>query len=100
MKAQSWVARIYYPVVVRRGYSMAEAIVSMLIITLFLVSLVTLFPSSALAVRRAENRLHAGWLAQSAVERLRGTPWKDLGLYETDLAEALYGGTVFSCHQE
>lgn len=62
----------------RRGFSLIETIFAASILSIVLMVLFNLYPSSLLAVRRAEHRLEATTLAQSILESKRAMPFSQL----------------------
>ena len=54
-----------------RGFTLIETIFSSLIISLVVLTIFNLFPSSMTAIKRSETEIQAGNLAQSQLEGLR-----------------------------
>lgn len=69
----------------RRGFSLIETIFAASILSLVMMVLFNLYPSSLLAVRRAEHRLEATTLAQSILETKRAEPFSVLAAKTPDL---------------
>jgi uncharacterized protein (TIGR02598 family) len=61
-----------------RGFSLVETIFAASILSIVLMVLFNLYPSSLLAVKRAEHRLEATTLAQSVLEKKRTRPFGEL----------------------
>ena len=80
----------------RQGFSLAEVILSTLIISLVMMTVFSLFPSSALAVKKGENRLTAEALAQAGLEECRGLSFEALALdNDFTVGNVTIGNTVF-----
>ncbi|MBI3928496.1 MAG: hypothetical protein HY319_23340 [Armatimonadetes bacterium] len=69
------VRRIWFP---RRGISLIETLIGISILLLAVVLMMSLLPSSWLAVHRGEQRLVAANLAQSLLEEQRSVPFEEL----------------------
>jgi len=63
---------------VRRGFSIIETIFAASILSIVIMVLFNLYPSSLLAVKRAEHRLEATTLVQSILEEKRAGPFTAL----------------------
>lgn len=62
----------------RRGFTLAETILSAFVISLVLMALFNIFPSSAMAVKRAEMQLIADSMAERHLEQYRAAPFDSL----------------------
>ena len=78
-----------------RGFSLAEVIISTLVLSLVMMTVFNLFPSSALAVKKGEQRLTAESLAQAGLEECRARPFADLTLGQQNLGNTTVGATVY-----
>lgn len=76
----------------RRGFSLIETIFAASILSIVLMVLFNLYPSSLLAVRRAEHRLEATTLAQSILEAKRALPFSQLATLAPNTDYALPDG--------
>jgi len=75
----------------RRGFSLIETIFAASILSIVIMVLFNLYPSSLLAVRRAEHRLEATTLAQSILESKRAMPFSQLTSLTVDTDYAVPG---------
>lgn len=89
-----------YPVqvrTVRRGLSLMEIIVSMFVLGMVMIALFNLYPTSVLAVRRAEQQILANSVARSIVDRSLAGPYSALEVdTTTDLPAEVREGTTFT----
>lgn len=73
----------------RRGISLLEVVFSLFLVALVILVLTNLFPTSALAVRRAENRVQADLLAEAITAEQASRPFEELVVSpERDLGPA------------
>lgn len=84
----------------RRAFTLAEVILSTLILSLVMMTVFNLFPSSALAVKKAEQRMTADALAQAGLEECRAAPFSALVLGTYDVGNVTCGGTTFQRARE
>lgn len=84
----------------KRGFSLAEVILSTLVLSLVMMTVFNLFPSSALAVKKGEHRLTAEALAQAGLEGCRALPFNLLVAGTYDVGNVTVGATVFERKRE
>ena len=78
-----------------KGFNLVEIVVAFGLLSVMVAIFFNLIPSSALAAKRAENRLTAGNIAQSEIEKLRNLAFDKLVLENGKKREALRGTTRF-----
>lgn len=84
-----------------RGASLLEAVAALFLLSLVLIFLLNLLPSARLTDLRAENRLQAGTLAQSALARAQAGSFDALVVgQKTDLGDVTCGTTVFDQQEQ
>ena len=81
-----------------RGLTLIEVLFATTLIGLIIIFLFCLYPSSVMAVRRAEHRMKAVQLAQSILEVKRFGPFSELGTPPGMYNEPVKGddGTMFT----
>lgn len=84
----------------RAAFSLGEVILSTSILLLVLMTVVSIFPSSAFAVRKGEIRLEADNLAQASLEDCRGGDFATLTVGNVSLGNVTVNNTVFEREQE
>lgn len=62
----------------RAGFSLAETVLSIFLLSLVVILLVNLYPTSMLTVRQGENRFQAEQIAASELARLQSESFDDL----------------------
>ena len=62
----------------RRGLSLLEVVFAVAVLTLFFFTLVSLFPSMLVSMRKTEHRLQANSYAQEILDRCSAGPFSDL----------------------
>lgn len=62
----------------RRGLSLLETIVSGFILSLIVIFMVSLFPSSMIAIQKSESKLEADALASTLIEEVRYQPFDSM----------------------
>lgn len=61
-----------------KGFSLAETVLSLFLLSLVVILLVNLYPTSMLTVRQGENRFQANQIAASELARLQSGSFDDL----------------------
>lgn len=62
----------------RRGFTLIETIFSAFIISLVIITIFNLYPSSMVAIKRSEMQIEANAIAQSLLEEMRSVRFSDL----------------------
>ena len=82
----------------RRGFSLLEAALVGIIITVAVLVLTSLFSNSMRAVRHSESRTYANSLAESALESLRAQGFGSLVVGESDLPDQAFDQVTYHTH--
>lgn len=69
----------------RRGFTLIETIFATFIISVVIVAIFDLFPSSMVAIKRSEMQIEANDIAQSVLEDMRAVPFDSLTPYSPTL---------------
>ena len=78
-----------------KGFNLVEVVVAFGLLSVMVAIFFNLIPSSTLASKRGENRLAAGIIAQSELEKLRGLAFGELILEDEKEQEVMQGTTRF-----
>lgn len=79
----------------KRGFTLLETIMATMLLAGCMLLLFNLYPASALAVRRSQDRMQADAVAQSLLAELRAQPFSALTLGQTAEPDVTVGSTVY-----
>ncbi|MEW6277820.1 MAG: hypothetical protein AB1758_04285 [Candidatus Eremiobacterota bacterium] len=84
------------------GFTVAETILSAFVLSVVLMALFNIFPSSAMAARTGELQIRADSIAQGHLERLRARPFGSLAIGPVALSPASekHSGVTFTSEAE
>lgn len=85
----------------KRGFSLAETLLGFALISLVVVLVINLIPSSMATVRSSEQRYRAETLAQNVLEERAGLPFSQLAVgLSQDLGSQIYEQVAYQIYFE